>query len=78
MIDLQLLIWIQRTTVFGLPFPNPIGLAAGFDKHGEAVDGLLKIGFGFVEIGSVTPLSQAGNDKPRVFRLMEDKAVINR
>lgn len=78
MIDLQLLIWIQRTTVFGLPFPNPIGLAAGFDKHGEAVDGLLKIGFGFVEIGSVTPLPQAGNDKPRVFRLMEDKAVINR
>ena len=78
MIDLQLLIWIQRTTVFGLPFPNPIGLAAGFDKHGEAVDGLLKIGFGFVEIGSVTPLPQAGNDKPRIFRLMEDKAVINR
>ena len=78
MIDLQFLIWIQRTTVFGLPFPNPIGLAAGFDKHGEAVDGLLKIGFGFVEIGSVTPLPQAGNDKPRVFRLMEDKAVINR
>lgn len=78
MIDLQLLILIQRTTVFGLPFPNPIGLAAGFDKHGEAVDGLLKIGFGFVEIGSVTPLPQAGNDKPRVFRLMEDKAVINR
>ena len=78
MIDLQLLILIQRTTVFGLPFPNPIGLAAGFDKHGEAVDGLLKIGFGFVEIGSVTPLPQAGNDKPRIFRLMEDKAVINR
>ena len=78
MIDLQLLILIQRTTVFGLPFPNLIGLAAGFDKHGEAVDGLLKIGFGFVEIGSVTPLPQAGNDKPRVFRLMEDKAVINR
>lgn len=78
MIDLQLLILIQRTTVFGLPFPNPIGLAAGFDKHGEAVDGLLKIGFGFVEIGSVTPLPQAGNAKPRVFRLMEDKAVINR
>ena len=78
MIDLQLLILMQRTTVFGLPFPNPIGLAAGFDKHGEAVDGLLKIGFGFVEIGSVTPLPQAGNAKPRVFRLMEDKAVINR
>ncbi|PFX32264.1 dihydroorotate dehydrogenase (quinone), mitochondrial-like isoform X1 [Stylophora pistillata] len=69
---------ILRTTVFGVPFPNPIGLAAGFDKHGEAVDGLLKIGFGFVEIGSVTPLPQAGNTKPRVFRLTEDKAVINR
>jgi len=64
--------------VFGLPFPNPIGLAAGFDKHGEAVDGMLKAGFGFVEIGSVTPLPQQGNAKPRVFRLKEDKAVINR
>jgi len=72
------LIAIQETTVFGLPFPNPIGLAAGFDKHGEAVDGMLKAGFGFVEIGSVTPLPQQGNAKPRVFRLMEDKAVINR
>ncbi|KAL9974859.1 hypothetical protein ACROYT_G011955 [Oculina patagonica] len=69
---------ILRTTVFGLPFPNPIGLAAGFDKHGEAVDGMLKAGFGFVEVGSVTPLPQAGNAKPRVFRLKEDKAVINR
>lgn len=68
----------QQTNVFGLHFCNPIGLAAGFDKHGEAVDGLLKAGFGFVEIGSVTPLPQPGNDKPRVFRLMEDKAVINR
>ncbi|XP_020602815.1 dihydroorotate dehydrogenase (quinone), mitochondrial-like [Orbicella faveolata] len=69
---------ILETTVFGLPFPNPIGLAAGFDKHGEAVDGMLKAGFGFVEIGSVTPLPQQGNAKPRVFRLKEDKAVINR
>lgn len=69
---------VQQTNVFGLHFCNPIGLAAGFDKHGEAVDGLLKAGFGFVEIGSVTPLPQPGNDKPRVFRLMEDKAVINR
>ena len=69
---------VQQTNVFGLHFHNPIGLAAGFDKHGEAVDGLLKAGFGFVEIGSVTPLPQPGNDKPRVFRLMEDKAVINR
>lgn len=71
-------ILMQNTTVFGLPFPNPIGLAAGFDKHGQAVDGMLKAGFGFVEIGSVTPLPQAGNAKPRVFRLMEDYAVINR
>lgn len=69
---------VLQTNVFGLHFCNPIGLAAGFDKHGEAVDGLLKAGFGFVEIGSVTPLPQPGNDKPRVFRLMEDKAVINR
>ncbi len=55
-----------------------MGLAAGFDKQGEAVDGLLKMGFGFVEVGSVTPLPQDGNPKPRVFRLKQDKAVINR
>lgn len=58
--------------------PNPIGLAAGFDKHGEAIEGLEQIGFGFVEIGSVTPQPQLGNDKPRVFRLPDDGAVINR
>lgn len=69
---------ILQTKVFGLQFRNPVGLAAGFDKHGEAVEGLLKAGFGFVEIGSVTPAPQPGNDKPRVFRLKEDKAVINR
>ncbi len=57
---------------------NPIGIAAGFDKHGEAVEGLFKMGFGFVEVGSVTPLPQEGNPKPRVFRLTEDEAVINR
>lgn len=57
---------------------NPLGIAAGFDKHGEAVDGLNRSGFGFVEIGSVTPEPQPGNDKPRVFRLIEDKAIINR
>lgn len=57
---------------------NPLGIAAGFDKHGEAVEGLHRIGFGFVEIGSVTPMPQPGNDKPRVFRLLEDKAIINR
>lgn len=57
---------------------NNIGIAAGFDKNGEAVEGLDKLGFGFVEIGSVTPLHQAGNQKPRVFRLEADEAVINR
>ncbi len=65
-------------TLWGRRFPNPLGLAAGFDKDAEAVDGLLGLGFGFVEIGSVTPLPQPGNDKPRVFRLPEARAVINR
>jgi hypothetical protein len=55
-----------------------VGLAAGFDKHGECMDGMFKIGFGFVEIGSITPEPQAGNEKPRVFRLTEDQAIINR
>ncbi|XP_004584054.2 dihydroorotate dehydrogenase (quinone), mitochondrial [Ochotona princeps] len=64
--------------VLGHKFRNPIGIAAGFDKHGEAVDGLYKMGFGFVEVGSVTPKPQEGNPKPRVFRLPEDQAVINR
>lgn len=63
---------------FGLNFPNPVGLAAGFDKSAEAPDALLRLGFGFVEIGSVTPLPQAGNPRPRLFRLVGDKAVINR
>lgn len=67
-----------HSKVMGLEFSNPIGMAAGFDKHAEAMDGLLKTGFGFVEIGSVTPEPQEGNPKPRVFRLTEDKAVINR
>jgi dihydroorotate dehydrogenase len=57
---------------------NPIGIAAGFDKQGEALDGLLRVGFGFVEIGSVTPEPQDGNPKPRVFRLVADEAIINR
>jgi dihydroorotate dehydrogenase len=65
-------------TLWGRRFPNPLGLAAGFDKDAEAVDSLLGLGFGFVEIGSVTPLPQPGNDKPRVFRLPEARAVINR
>ena len=67
-----------RVECFGLRFDNPVGLAAGFDKNGEALPGLEMMGFGFVEIGSVTPRPQEGNPKPRVFRLLEDKAVINR
>jgi dihydroorotate dehydrogenase len=63
---------------FGLNFPNPIGMAAGFDKSAEAPDALLRLGFGFVEIGSVTPLPQSGNPRPRLFRLERDEAVINR
>jgi dihydroorotate dehydrogenase len=66
------------TRVFGLNFPNPIGLAAGFDKHGEIPDALLRAGFGFVEVGTVTPLPQPGNSRPRLFRLDADQAVINR
>ncbi len=61
-----------------MKFSNPVGLAAGFDKHGEAYRGLLRLGFGHVEVGSVTPLPQEGNPRPRVFRLKEDSAVINR
>ncbi|MBV9568617.1 MAG: quinone-dependent dihydroorotate dehydrogenase [Hyphomicrobiales bacterium] len=63
---------------FGLIFPNPVGLAAGFDKDGEAIEGCLGLGFGFVEIGGVTPLPQPGNPRPRLFRLSADEAVINR
>jgi len=66
------------TSVAGLGFPSPVGLAAGFDKDAEVPDKLLFAGFGFVEIGTLTPLSQAGNAKPRLFRLAEDRAVINR
>uniref|UniRef100_A0A8C7G8F9 Dihydroorotate dehydrogenase (quinone), mitochondrial n=2 Tax=Oncorhynchus kisutch TaxID=8019 RepID=A0A8C7G8F9_ONCKI len=64
--------------VMGRKFKNPIGIAAGFDKHGEAVDGLYRLGFGFVEVGTITPKPQEGNPKPRVFRLTTDQAVINR
>lgn len=67
-----------RCNVLGREFKNPVGLAAGFDKDGEAIKGLRKSGFGFIEIGSVTPLPQTGNPKPRVFRLVEDEAIINR
>lgn len=69
---------ILKTNVWGHEFRNPVGLAAGFDKHGEAVDGILKMGFGFLEVGSITPEPQPGKEKPRVFRLTEDKAIINR
>jgi len=64
--------------LFGKFFPNPIGLAAGFDKSAEVYNSLLKLGFGFVEIGTVTPSQQYGNPKPRIFRLEEDQALINR
>jgi dihydroorotate dehydrogenase len=63
---------------FGLNFPNPVGMAAGFDKSAEVPDALLRLGFGFVEVGSVTPKPQAGNPRPRLFRLERDEAVINR
>jgi len=69
---------LLHTQVWGVSFPAPIGLAAGFDKHAQCMQGMLKMGFGFVEIGSVTPLPQVGNAKPRNFRLIEDDAVINR
>jgi dihydroorotate dehydrogenase len=64
--------------VFGLNFPNPIGIAAGFDKHAEVPDALFRLGFGFVEAGTITPLPQPGNPRPRVFRLDADRGVINR
>lgn len=64
--------------LWGLNFPNPIGLAAGFDKNADVYDAMLGQGFGFVETGTVTPLAQSGNDRPRIFRLSEDRAVINR
>ena len=64
--------------VMGLDFPNRVGLAAGLDKNGEAIDGLAKLGFGFLEIGTVTPRPQPGNPRPRLFRLPEQQAIINR
>ena len=66
------------TAFAGMQLPNPLGLAAGFDKNAEAMAGAHRIGFGFAEVGTITPLPQPGNDKPRVFRLSEDRAVINR
>jgi dihydroorotate dehydrogenase len=67
-----------RVEAFGLSFPNPLGLAAGFDKNAEVPDQMLALGFGFTEIGTVTPMPQAGNPRPRLFRLAGDEAVINR
>lgn len=69
---------ILQTTFAGLAFPNPIGMAPGFDKNGEVPDALIRMGFGFAEVGTLTPKPQLGNPKPRVFRLIEDNAVINR
>ncbi len=69
---------ILATTLAGLALPSPVGLAAGFDKNADVPDAMLRAGFGFVECGTVTPLPQAGNPRPRLFRLSEDRAVINR
>ena len=69
---------IFKTTIFGKELGNPIGIAAGFDKNAEVYNPLFRLGFGFVEVGTITPLKQYGNDKPRVFRLVEDEALINR
>jgi dihydroorotate dehydrogenase len=67
-----------RTTVAGIAFPGPLGAAPGYDKNGEVPDRLLRLGFGFAEVGTVTPLEQTGNPRPRLFRLAQDRAVINR
>jgi len=69
---------ILATSIAGLDLPSPVGLAAGYDKNAEAPDTLLNLGFGFVEVGTLTPLAQPGNPKPRIFRLQEDEAIINR
>ena len=66
------------TKAFGLTFPNPVGLAAGLDKNGAHIDALMALGFGFVEVGTTTPRPQPGNPKPRMFRLPQQQAVINR
>jgi dihydroorotate dehydrogenase len=68
----------KPTTVMGIDFPNPVGLAAGLDKNGECINAFAAMGFGFVEVGTVTPRPQPGNDKPRIFRLPEANALINR
>jgi dihydroorotate dehydrogenase len=68
----------QPLRVMGLEFPNPVGLAAGLDKNAEHIDAMARMGFGFIEVGTVTPRAQAGNPKPRLFRLVEKNALINR
>ena len=68
---------ILQQVIWNIEFSNPIGLAAGFDKNAEVIDETINLGFGFVEIGTVTPRPQIGNEKPRVFRLKKDKAIIN-
>src|SRR3990167_2623979 len=68
----------KPTTLWGLTFPNPVGLAAGFDKDGYCLDACWGLGFGFIEVGAVTPLAQPGNPKPRLFRLLKAQALINR
>ncbi len=67
-----------RQTICGLDFPNPVGLAPGYDKNAEVAGQIMRLGFGFAEVGTLTPLPQAGNPQPRLFRLVEDRAVINR
>ena len=69
---------LLKTKLFNQDIDNPIGIAAGFDKNAEVYNPLFKLGFGFVEVGTVTPFKQYGNEKPRVFRLVEDQALINR
>ena len=69
---------ILKTQIAGIEFPNPMGVAAGFDKNAEVPDALLGLGFGFAEVGSITPRPQYGNPRPRLFRLREDRGVINR
>ena len=69
---------IIEVNIFDKTIPNPIGVAAGFDKDAEVYNSLYKLGFGFVEVGTITPKKQFGNPKPRVFRLEEDEALINR
>jgi dihydroorotate dehydrogenase len=68
----------QPRTVMGITFPNPVGLAAGLDKNGAVIDGMSALGFGFIEVGTVTPRSQPGNPKPRLFRVKEAQGIVNR